>query len=185
MMKNFIVKMKFIFVFLVSLYFISCSDYSGPGHVAKSYPEWCAKITDIDLEKEYRTLLFDENAIRDDFSETFNSAQIQMEKKSKGYSPTEGSTPFVWHEGPHLHIKSPNELFFVNKKEANDEYKNRIKLAWELDKSTGEFDCEFETIISMFDDVTIHEKNIENNSQNDAEKGTVINTLRQEKLFSK
>jgi hypothetical protein len=84
-----------------------------------------------------------------------------------------------------LHIKSPNELFIVNKKETIDEYKNRIKLAWELDKSKGEFDCEFETIISMFDDLTIHTKNLENKNPNDHDKGTVVNTFRQEKLFSK
>jgi hypothetical protein len=65
------------------LFFLSCSDNFGSGHIAKTYTEWCAQIADKDLKKENKTLLFDKKAIRNNFSETFNSAQIQIEKKTK------------------------------------------------------------------------------------------------------
>ena len=153
-------------------------------HEVDTFPEWCERITGVDLYKKYApwwsiipAVKFNGEAIRDDFVSFLNNAYME---KANGRIEK-----MVWREGTNLHIVNMSSLFVIEPEKMINEYRQKVQAYWDSKTKDKADICLFGTIATMFDTITIHSIEADIFGKNWKDTPTVIDTLRQEKLKGK
>ena len=170
---------KTIILAAMALLLTGCSQ-----HVVDTFPEWCEKISGVDLEEKYApfwavvfSVKFDGDAIRDDFVKFLDDMHMQK---------AERRTPrMVWREGTELHLVNLSSLLVIEPEKIIAEWRRGIETV----KSGASADdaewCLYGTVTSMFDGLHIHSMESDVFGQNWTDDVTVIPTERKERLGDK
>ena len=122
-------------------------------HDIDTFPKWCEQIKGVDLQQKYsQGVLFsvsvNEEAVREDFVKFLNALYVQKVPNR--------TLRMVWREGKTLHVVNLSNVRVRDREKIINEFKKGISLYNQnqfIDKGGP---CLYGTIVSLFDNLTIH-----------------------------
>jgi hypothetical protein len=143
--------------------------------------DWCRHLAGEDLYSPvglFPSIAFKAEAIRDDFARIVNEALLEkVEHRTRR---------MAWREGTTLHVENLSGLLVGEPERIIGEWREGIARANRLDDRTatdGPYDhCFFDSVVSLFDAVVIHSKQLDGMNRVASEHVTELDTERRRRL---